>query len=245
MKSFWQDVRYGIRVLAKSPGVTAVAVLTLALGIGANTAMFSVVNAVLLRPLAYREPDRIVTISSLWTRNARHGQVSAPDYHDWHDQATAFDSMAYYKGEECTAIFSGQPEYAHCAKFTPEFFRVFLLQPAAGHFLSGEERKSGAVILSYSFWQQHFAGDRNAIGQSMRLFDRSLPIAGVAPPGFHFPVNTDIWYPANVIEPETPSRSGHNYLVVARLKPGRLPARSAGANDRHRRASHTTVSFEQ
>ena len=220
MKSFWQDIRYGIRVLAKSPGVTAVAILTLALGIGANTAMFSVVNAVLLRPLAYREPDRIVTISSLWTKNARHGQVSSPDYHDWHDQATAFDSMAYYKDEECTAIFNGQPEYAHCAKFTPEFFRVFLLQPAAGHFLSDEERKSGAVILSYSFWQQHFAGDRNVIGQSIRLFDRSLPIAGVAPPGFRFPVNTDIWYPANTIQPETASRSGHNYLVVARLKPG-------------------------
>ena len=220
MKNFWQDIRYGIRVLAKSPGLTAIAILTLAIGIGANTAMFSVVNAVLLRPLAYNQPDRIVTVSSLWTKNARHGLVSAPDYHDWHDQATAFDSMAYYNDDECAASVHGQAEYARCAKVTPEFFRVFLLQPSPGHFFSDEEQKSGAVILSYSYWQQHFAGDRNIIGQSMRLFDRSLPIAGVAPPGFRFPVNVDIWYPANSIQPEVASRSGHNYRVIARLKSG-------------------------
>ena len=97
MSNLWQDLRYGVRMLAKNPGFTAIAVLTLAIGIGANTAMFSVVNAVLLRPLAYREPNRIVTIASLWKETGHHGPVSAPDFHDWHDQATAFASMAYYE----------------------------------------------------------------------------------------------------------------------------------------------------
>ena len=219
MKSFWQDVRYGIRVLVKSPGLTAVALLTLAAGIGANTAIFSVVNAVLLRPLAYSDPSRIVTLSTLWQKNGTHGLVSAPDYHDWHDQATAFDSMAYYQDDECASVAQQQPEYSRCAKVTSEFFRVFLLQPAAGHFFSTEELRSGAVVISYAYWQRHFGSNSNVIGQSVQLFDRSLSIAGVAPRGFHFPANTDFWLSANSISPEDEYRSGHNYRVVARLKP--------------------------
>ncbi len=112
MKNLWQDIRYGIRVLAKAPGITAIAILTLSIGIGANTAMFSVVNAVLLRPLAYHEPDRIVTLASLWQKSGNHGPVSAPDFHDWHDQATSFDSMAYYEDDECAAAPAAQSEYA-------------------------------------------------------------------------------------------------------------------------------------
>ncbi len=220
MSSFRQDVRYGIRALAKSPGVTVVALLTLAIGIGANTAMFSVVNAVLLRPLAYTDPSRIVTISTLWQKNARHGLVSAPDYHDWHDQAPAFDSMAYYQDDECASVAKEQAEYSRCAKVTPEFFHVFLLQPAAGHFFSTEEQKSGAVVISFAYWRRRFGGNSNAIGQSVRLFDRSLSIAGVAPPGFRFPTSTDFWIPANSVFPEDEYRSGHNYRVIARLKPG-------------------------
>ena len=223
MKNLWQDIRYGIRVLAKAPAITAIAILTLSIGIGANTAMFSVVNAVLLRPLAYHEPDRIVTLASLWQKSGNHGPVSAPDFHDWHDQATSFDSMAYYEDDECAAAPAAQSEYAHCAAITPEFFDVFQLQPAAGHFFTEEERKSGAVIISHAYWQQHFAGEYAAIGKTIRVFDRSLTIAGVAPAGFHFPEKTDIWYPANSVVPETVSRSGHNYRVIARLKPGVTP----------------------
>jgi putative ABC transport system permease protein len=220
MKNLWQDIRYGIRVLAKAPSITAIAILTLSIGIGANTAMFSVVNAVLLRPLAYHQPERIVTPASLWQKSGRHGQVSAPDFHDWHDQATSFDSMAYYEDDECSAASAAQSEYAHCAQVTPEFFQVFQLQPAAGHFFSEAEQSSGAVVISHAYWQQHFAGERNVIGQTIRVFDRSLSIAGVAPAGFRFPGNTDLWIPANAVVPETPSRSAHNCRVIARLKPG-------------------------
>jgi hypothetical protein len=121
MSNFWQDLRYGIRLLGKSPGFTTIAILTLAIGIGTNTATFSVVNAVLLRPLAYREPNRIVTIASLWKETGQHGQVSAPDFHDWHDQATSFASMAYYEDEDCAVASSSGGQYSHCARVTPEF----------------------------------------------------------------------------------------------------------------------------
>jgi predicted permease len=220
MSDLWQDLRYGVRLLRKSPGFTAIAILTLAIGIGANTAMFSVVNAVLLRPLAYREPNRIVTIASLWKETGQHGQVSAPDFHDWHDQATAFASMAYYEDEDCAVASSSGGQYSHCALVTPEFFRVFLLDPKVGHFFTRDEQKVGAAVISYSYWQQRFGNDSAVLGQSVQVFGRSLNIVGVAPPGFRFPDKTDVWIPANTALPETTSRSGHNYRVVARLKAG-------------------------
>jgi putative ABC transport system permease protein len=220
MSNLWQDLRYGVRMLAKNPGFTAIAVLTLAIGIGANTAMFSVVNAVLLRPLAYREPNRIVTIASLWKETGHHGPVSAPDFHDWHDQATAFASMAYYEDEDCAVSSSTGGQYSHCALVTPEFFHVFLSEPTGGHFFTPDEQKAGAAIISHTYWRQRFGGDSAALGQSVQIFGRSLNIVGVAPPDFRFPDNTDVWIPANTALPETTSRSGHNYRVVARLKAG-------------------------
>jgi hypothetical protein len=111
-----------------------------------------VVNAVLLRPLAYREPNRIVTIASLWKETGQHGQVSAPDFHDWHDQATAFASMAYHEDEDCAVASSSGGQYSHCALVTPEFFRVFLLDPKVGHFFTPDEQKVGAAVISYSYW---------------------------------------------------------------------------------------------
>src|ERR1035438_8099149 len=100
------DLKFALRSLRKNPGFTLLAVVVMALGIGANTAVFSVVNAVLLKPLAYRDPDRIVTLSTLWRKSGGHGQVSAPDFHDWHDQSTAFEAMAYYQ-DDSTAVMSG------------------------------------------------------------------------------------------------------------------------------------------
>lgn len=220
MSKLWQDLRYGARMLANSPGFTAIAVLTLAIGIGANTAMFSVVNAVLLRPLAYRQPDRIITIASLWKKTGHHGPVSAPDFRDWHDQAASFDSMAYYEDEDCAVASSAGGQFSHCAVVTPEFFRVFFLEPMAGHFFTPEELRTGAAIVSYSYWREQFGSDSAVLGRSVEVFGRSLSIVGVAPPGFRFPNKTDIWIPANTALPETTSRSGHNYRVVARLKAG-------------------------
>jgi putative ABC transport system permease protein len=216
------DLKFALRSLRKNPGFSSIAVLVVGLGIGANTAMFSVVNSVLLKPLDYREPDRIVTLSSLWRTSGNHGQVSAPDFHDWHDQSTAFRAMAYYAADQ-TAISAGNTaEYGNVALVTPEFFRVFDLGTSLGRQFSAEEEKTGAggaAVISYSFWQSHYGGRSSALGQVVRVTGKPLPIVGVAPPRFHFPDKTDIWLPAGMFA-ETKSRSAHNYLVVGRLKPG-------------------------
>ncbi|MGC9946641.1 MAG: ABC transporter permease [Bryobacteraceae bacterium] len=217
------DLKFALRSLRKNPGFTLLAVVVMALGIGANTAVFSVVNAVLLKPLAYRDPDRIVTLSSLWRKSGERGQVSAPDFHDWHDQSTAFAAMADYDDDSISVLAGASAEYAHVAEVAPEFFQVFDVEPVVGRLFSPEEQKpgsAGAVVIGYSYWQSHFGSNANALGQAVRLLGKSFRIAGVLPPRFHFPNGTDIWLPKGVVFPETESRSAHNYLVVGRLKPG-------------------------
>jgi putative ABC transport system permease protein len=125
--------------------------------------MFSVVNAVLLRPLEYRAPGRIVKIASLWRKSGNHGPVSAPDFHDWREQAAAFDSMAYYEDEDCSVSLSSGGQFAHCAMVTPDFFRVFLLEPARGHFFTEDEQKNGGVIISNSYWRERMGSDPAAL----------------------------------------------------------------------------------
>ena len=215
------DLKFALRALLKNPGFTALAVIVMALGIGANTAVFSVVNTVLLKPLAYRNPDRIVTLSSLWRKSGSHGPVSTPDFHDWHDQSTAFDAMAYYENEETAVMAGSSAEYAGVAMVSPEFFRTFGVEPAVGRMFASEDLKQGAapaVIISYTYWQTHFGGNARALGQSLRMLDKTFSIVGVLSPGFHFPEKTDIWFPSSVFE-ESTERSAHNFLVVGRLKP--------------------------
>ena len=226
----YMDLKFALRSLRNNPGFTILAVAVVALGIGANTAVFSVVNAVLLKPLAYDHPDRIVTLSSLWKRSGERGNVSAPDFHDWHDQSTAFAAMADYNDDSTAVIANGTAEYTHAAAVSPEFFQVFAVDPVVGRFFSADELKpggAGAAMISYSYWQSHFGGNADAIGKSVRLLDASFRIAGVLPPQFHFPNETDIWLPRSVFG-ETTSRGAHNYLVVGRLKPG-VPLQEAQA----------------
>ncbi len=214
------DLKFALRSLRKNPGFTLLAVVVMALGIGANTAVFSVVNAVLLKPLAYPDPDRIVTLASLWRKSGGHGQVSAPDFHDWHDQSTAFAAMAYYNDDSTSVMAGASAEYVHGAAVAPEFFQVFAVQPVAGRLFSPEEQKpggAGAALISYAYWQSHFGANAAALGQGVRMLGKSFPIAGVLPPRFHFPNQSDIWIPAGVF-PETESRGAHNYRVVGRLK---------------------------
>src|SRR6267378_4275974 len=172
LETLFQDLRFAARMLLKNPGFTAVAVMIMALGIGANTAMFSVVNAVLLKPLAFADPDRIVTLGSLWKGSPRHGIVSAPDFHDWHDQSTAFEAMAYYQDDDVAVTAGPAAEYAHVADVTREFFRVFQVEPAVGREFTTDETKqgsSGAAIISSVFSATHFGGNSNALGHAVRL----------------------------------------------------------------------------
>jgi predicted permease len=222
-----RDLRYAIRNLRRNPGFAALAILIMALGIGANTAVFSVVNAVILKPLAFRDPDRIVAITNpLITGKAlvplSLKLVSIPDFQDWHDQSSSFEAMAYYVSFEASVITGSEAEYTRATRVSPEFFRVFAVEPVIGHRFSLEELKlgGGAVMISYSYWQSHFGGDARVLGQSIRGFAKPLPIVGVLPPGFHFPDNTDLWYPVNTVrrEPTADSRGGQNYFAVGRLK---------------------------
>jgi predicted permease len=215
------DLKFAFRSLRKNPGFTLLAVLVMALGIGANTAVFSVVNAVLLKPLAYSSPDRIVTLSSLWRKSGSHGPVSAPDFHDWHNQSSAFAAMAYYANDETSVTAGSSAEYGNVATVTPEFFRVFELEPVIGRTFTSDDQKPGGpptVLISHSFWQTHFGGNPRALGQTVKMLDKTFSIVGVLPPAFHFPEKTDLWFPAAVF-PETNERSAHNYRVVGRLKP--------------------------
>jgi putative ABC transport system permease protein len=218
-----RDLRYAGRNLLRSPGFTALAVLIMALGIGANTAVFSVVNTVLLKPLAYRDPDRIVTLSNF----SRTGEaatalpepVSIPDVQDWHHQSSSFEAMAYYNSRE-TAVMSGSTsEYARVTSVSPEFFRVLAIAPVIGRPFTAEEMKpgtGGAVLISYAYWQTHFGGDPAALGQAIR-FSGPKPIVGVLPPGFGFPNKTDLWVPW-INGGVAPPRGWHSFLAVARLK---------------------------
>jgi putative ABC transport system permease protein len=219
---FMKDFRYAARTLRRSPGFAALAVLIMALGIGANTAVFSVVNAVLLRPLAYRDPDRIVTLSGARTSDGQVTPVSGPDFLDWHDRGSSFEAMAYHRTRETSVMRGSTAEYAQTSTVSPEFFRVFAVEPLAGRFPAAgevEQGTSAALTIGYEYWQGHLGGDPRAVGQSIRMGDRSVQIAAVLPPGFGFPAKTDLWL--TVPRRETNEyRGAHNYLAVGRLKPG-------------------------
>src|SRR6266480_1281110 len=224
-----RDLRYAWRNLRRSPGFSLLAILIMALGVGANTAVFSVVNAVLLKPLAYRDPDRIVTVSNLSTSReaptALSKQVSVPDFQDWHDQSSSFEAMAYYSSRETAVIRGSTADYARITSVSPEFIGVFAVEPLIGRSFAVEEMKpgaGGAALISYTYWQSHFGGDPHALGQTVRCPD-SKPIVGVLPPGFRFPNSTDIWV-SDVREPG--SRGGQNFLAVGRLKAG-VPLKQA------------------
>jgi putative ABC transport system permease protein len=217
------SLRLAIRSLLKSPSFTLLLILVLALGIGANTAIFSVVNSVLLRPLDFREADRIVALTSSWTKSGhRFGLVSGPDFHDWHDQSTTFSAMAMYQADEATVLVGKTPELASYAVVTSDFFAAMGVTPSSGRLLTSDDfRKDAApaVMVSSAFYHRHFGEGAPDGAQQIRAEGKILTVAGVLPPGFRFPGETEIWAPTSLFG-ENPNRSGHNYRVVARLKPG-------------------------
>src|SRR5712691_2416581 len=176
------DLRYAARLLLKNPGFTLIATLVLALGIGANTAIFSVVDAVLLRPLPYADQERIVSISNRWRTTGLPGQVSAPDFHDWHDQARSFDGMAAYVGGQNSVSVDGAADYASVARATPEFFSLFGTHAELGRLPSADEQRNGGpltAVVSHGFWTAKLGGDRAAIGRTQKFAQRAYTIIGV------------------------------------------------------------------
>jgi MacB-like periplasmic core domain len=208
-----QDVVYAVRVLRKNPGFTATAVLTLALGIGANTAIFSVVNAVLLRPLPFKDSTKLVLIFATAKNGNRHDVSTYPDFADWRSQNRSFTDMAAYTSRSMTIGLGDEAVLAQGKRVTPNIFDVLGVQPAMGRAFRREEDRpgsSGVVILSDGFWQQYFGGSPSALGQTIRINEEAHTIVGVMPPEFQL----DDWERFYVPLPIDPSR-GHGFLRVA------------------------------
>ena len=221
MQTFLDDIRYALRTMLKSPGFTAIAVLALALGIGANTAIFSVVNSVLLRPLPYKDPGRLVHVHRMQAPIER-GPISRPDFFDWRDKQEVFSEIGAYHFQILNLIGSDQAEKIVGARVTGNFFSLFDVPPAAGRFFGPSDDQPGAspvAVISYALWQRRFGGRADLIGQALTLNGDSYTVIGVAPASFQFPRRIDIWKPA--ILDEQKAERGSNYLkVIARLKDG-------------------------
>src|SRR5579862_3150676 len=226
MQFFWQDLRYGARSLFKNPGFCAVAVLALALGIGPNTAIFTMVNAVLLKPLPIPEPNRVVMI---WGTMLKSGfdqlPVSAADFLDWKRQSHSFETMsAAFAIPEYGLNISGigDPERVPAALASQEFLPALGITPLAGrNFLPDEDRPGGppAVLISNALWQRRFSSDPSAVGRTLTVDGIPRTIVGVVPHQLGEMVPADLWLPT-AINPNNPPRHNHNSGVVARLKPG-------------------------
>ena len=223
------DLRFACRRLLRSPGFSAVAILTLALGIGANTAIFSVVNAVLLRPLDYPRVDQLVNV---WSKSLRSGttySVSAPDFHDCRAQSQSFDAMASFSNGPSPIALNREAESADAAEVDADFFRVMAVPVRFGRTFSAEEWKTGGVaVVSERLASRHFSGQAaQAIGATLQYIGKPHVVVGIMPAGFGYPDDSDVWIPASTLRQETESRSAHNYLVVGRLRDGVPFARAA------------------
>ena len=217
------DIRYAIRMLAKSPAFTFIAVLTLALAIGANTAIFSVVNAVLLRPLPYPHAEQVVQVFGTQP-TLDEAPTSPANFLEWKTENQVFTRIATYVGQGFNLTGTDKPERVVGARVSSDIFQLLGIQPALGRDFTAEEDRDGAervVILSYEFWQHRFAGDPNVIRQTITLSDQTYTIIGVMPRGFAFPsTRAQVWTPIAFNAAERATRDTNFIDVVARLKPG-------------------------
>jgi putative ABC transport system permease protein len=240
MQTLLQDLKFGLRMLAKNPGFTAAAVLTLALGIGANTAIFSVVNAVLLKPLPYKNADRLAIV---WEQNRERGWyrniVSAANFLDWRKQNDVFTQMAAIKpAKGFNLTGTGKPEEVSGEVVTANLFTLLGVKPFLGRGFLPEEDKLGGprvVILSYGLWERRFGHDPTSVGKPISLNNESYAVVGIMPPNFYFPpfwrdwAGGDLWVPG--LDLSNPERTAHAYIAVARLKPGVSLERAQGDMD--------------
>ncbi len=228
METLFHDLRFAIRQLMKTPGLTVVAIVTLALGIGANTAIFSVVNGVLLKPLQFQDPDRLVRVWHVPPAKSFPGvptfAVSAANYLDWQNQNHTFESMAIYTRRGFTLTGSGKPEEVNACAASSGFFQTLGVQPLLGRtFLPEEDQpgRSNVVVLSYGFWKEHLGSNRAIVGRDITMDGRKFQVVGVMPPSFRiadFPAQ--MWTPMAWTDQERAVRGEHHYAVLARLKPG-------------------------
>jgi len=244
VNTIFQDLRYAARSLRKTPTFTAVAVVTLALGIGVNTAIFSVVNAVLLRPLPFHDPDRLVQLRQPSPGGDRSGESqSYLDVADWRAMNRSFSAIGTYRGENTTLTGDGEPLHLRAAVVSHEVFPLLGVAPALGHALPAESDRPGSrwAVISDGLWRRRFGADRTIVGRPIVVDSRSFVVAGVMPPGFQFPISVtppEVWINAGIDaerSPEFPDdksqaeqRGWRSLRTIARLKPGVSLERAGG-----------------
>ncbi len=226
MQTLWQDLRYGARMLLKKPGFTLIAVLTLALGIGANTAIFSVVDALLLRPLPYHEPERLVMLAEK-TREGRRTTVAYPNFEDWRARARSFEGMASTRSQALNLTGVDKPVQLRGRTVNWNFFQLLGVNPQLGRSFIAEDDRYGAArtaLLSNGLWKERFGGDTGVIGRKLLLSGELYEVIGVLPPGFEYFRADDVYVPIGLfLQPNTgltDRGSSLGLYAVARLKPG-------------------------
>ncbi len=223
LEILWQDLRYGVKILWKNPGFTSVAVLTLALGIGANSTIFSFVNGILLRPLPYERPERLVLLNETVPRRGITSMgVSFPNFLDWREQNNVFEDIAAYDDRSFTLAGTGEPEQATGGIISSGLFEILGVAPILGRTFRPEEDRPNndtVVILSHGLWQRRFGSNPAIIGQSITINNRPRTVVGVMPPGFKFPDVADLWVPM-ALDTTMWTRNDHGLSAIARLKDG-------------------------
>jgi len=221
MTGLLQDFRYALRQLRKNLGFTAVAVLTLALGIGVTTAIFSVVYGVLLRPLPYTEPNRIMAVFEVNTKGT-WSRLADPNFDDFRDQNHSFQAIAKYSDNIASVSGASQPTRSMVASVSPDFFKVFRVQPIIGRDFSTADARKGAVpvaLVSYGYWKQYLGSPQDLSWSHLKIDNAVFSVIGVLPDGFQFPPDAGLWVPAD-LDGENPSKTSHNYNAVGRLRDG-------------------------
>ncbi|HEX3236410.1 MAG TPA: ABC transporter permease [Gemmatimonadales bacterium] len=227
MDTLWQDLRYALRSLAKAPGFTLVTLLTLALGIGANTAIFSVVDAVLLRALPYRNPGELVVVRETYGEG-EEGSVSGPNFLDWKSRNHSFAGVTAWRGTNPALVGAGEPEELSGAVVDADYFKVLGVTPILGRgFAPGEDRGQGSVVvLDETLWRSRFGADPGIVGRTISLSGQPYSVIGVVPPSRAYPGSIQVWLPLGYGQGRSAMRDSHSYDVVARLKPGVTPAQA-------------------
>jgi putative ABC transport system permease protein len=221
LHSVFSDCRYGLRQLRKNPGATAVMVFTLALAIGASTAIFSVVYGVLLRALPYPNADRIMAIFELTTQG-RPSRLADPNFDDFRDQSRSFQAVAKYVDGVASVSGASEPTRTIVANVSPDFLRVFGVLPILGRDFVASDGKKGAgrtVLVSYGYWRQHLGAAQDISPAHLKIDGAVYSVIGVLPAGFQFPADVELWMPGD-LDGENPSRTSHNYFAVGRLRDG-------------------------
>src|SRR5687768_4900721 len=220
MDTFIKDIRQGARSLLRRPGFSAIAILTLALGIGACTAIFSVVDGVLLRPLPYPNAERMVQLREVTEKGARI-PFAEPNFLDLKTRSQTLDGTAQYAGGLTTVTGGSEPVRARAVSVSLDFFRVLGTQPAIGRTFTNEDSRIGAaptVVVSHGFWQRMFGG-LELSSATLRLHDMNFTVIGVMPARFSFPQEAELWLPSELF-PSRATRTGHNWSVIASVRPG-------------------------